>query len=128
MQSLGDRIRQAIKQSNYTQKQIASLIGLSENSLVNYIKSKRIPDAITVTKIAQLCDVSVSWLLTGKGDMKREDSAEAGQTVNDIVEDLKAGKITVEYAKARIEALKEKHQKELEKINLVLATIDSIKP
>ncbi len=60
--------------------------------------------------------------------MKRDDFAEAAQTVNDIVEELKAGKITVEYAKARIEALREKHQKELEKINLVLATIDSLRP
>ena len=128
MPSLGERIRHAIKESGRTQKDVAKLVGIAENTLVNYIKGKRIPDAETVAKIGGLCGVSLDWLITGKGSMQPAPSVRDEESASDVVEAMQAGKISPAYAKAKIEALMQRHENEFETLRLILATIESLAP
>ena len=66
---LGERIRQAIKESEFTQKQVAAKLNITPNSLSNYSNGKRVPDALLAARFAQLCQVNINWLLTGVGTM-----------------------------------------------------------
>jgi len=68
-QMLGLRIKEVIKQSSYTQKEIAQKLDISENGLSNYITGKRVPDALLVAQFAQLCNININWLLLGVGEM-----------------------------------------------------------
>ncbi len=68
-QLLGERIKEAIKQSEFSQKDIARKLEISENSLSNYIASRRIPDALLITEFANICNLNLNWLLKGQGEM-----------------------------------------------------------
>ncbi|MDI6711492.1 MAG: helix-turn-helix domain-containing protein [Bacillota bacterium] len=59
------RLRQALSAIGLKQKEAAQRLGISENALSNYVRG-RIPEAEILMGIAQLCDVTVEWLLTGR--------------------------------------------------------------
>lgn len=61
----GERLKNEIKKSNYTQKEISKLINVSEVTLVNYIKEKTMPDIKNLIEIANILNVKLQWLLTG---------------------------------------------------------------
>lgn len=103
---LGARLKIAIKNSGKTQKEIANLLGISENALVNYVKGKRVPDAILAYKIAQLCDIDLVWLFLGK-----ESSSNNISDLNILKDQAKEQEI--EQLKQEIANLK----KELKKID-----------
>jgi transcriptional regulator with XRE-family HTH domain len=60
---LGEKIRRIIRNSPFSQKRIAEMLGISENALINYAKNRRIPDAVTIVKIAEICDADINYLL-----------------------------------------------------------------
>ncbi|WP_069997848.1 helix-turn-helix domain-containing protein [Cellulosilyticum sp. I15G10I2] len=62
--AFGQRLKEALKNNNITQKDIAQKIGVSKTSINNYVQG-RIPDAVILYQLALNCDVSVEWLLTG---------------------------------------------------------------
>ena len=49
-----------------TQKELASAIGISYNTLQSWITKDRLPDAEQALKIAKQLDTSVEYLVTGK--------------------------------------------------------------
>ncbi|OGV08673.1 MAG: hypothetical protein A2499_04885 [Stygiobacter sp. RIFOXYC12_FULL_38_8] len=63
---IGARIREAIKKKGFKQKFVAEKIGISEDSMVNYIKGRREISIDNVKKIAQLCDVPYEYLINGE--------------------------------------------------------------
>ena len=69
------RLKDSIKSSKFSQKELAKEIDISENSLTNYLSGKRTPDVSVVSKIAQLCDIDLNWLLTGKKDVLPEEKS-----------------------------------------------------
>ena len=67
---IGERIKKAIRDAGLTQKEIAKKVGLSEVSISSYTQG-RIPKADVLGQIAELCGVSIEWLLTGEGEQRR---------------------------------------------------------
>lgn len=59
----GERLKKAIANKNITQKELATRCGITEVAVSRYIKSKRIPRSVTLTKIANELDVTTDWLL-----------------------------------------------------------------
>lgn len=66
---LGDRIKKAIRGAGLSQKEVAQKIGISENSMSSYIRG-RSPRIDVLCAIAELCGVSIDWLLTEKEGQK----------------------------------------------------------
>jgi SOS-response transcriptional repressor LexA len=57
----------ALSKKGYTHKEATELLGVSKNVLSNY-KKGQLPNAAILMKLAELCDVSIDWLLLGKKD------------------------------------------------------------
>lgn len=64
-EKFGKRLKKALKQAGYTQAKATEELGLSKNAITNYV-SGRIPDTLILYKLANLCNVSMEWLLSGK--------------------------------------------------------------
>lgn len=50
-------------QGEQSNTEFADFLGISRQSVGFYINGDRVPDALTLTKIAEKCDVSADWLL-----------------------------------------------------------------
>lgn len=61
--TFGERLRQTRKNKGYTQKELASIIGIAKSTLTGYEKDNREPDVIKIKKLAEALDVSAGYLL-----------------------------------------------------------------
>ncbi|QEO08484.1 helix-turn-helix transcriptional regulator [Bacillus paralicheniformis] len=61
-----DRLKYLRQKAGFTQKFVAQKIGVKNNTLSSYESGKRQPDYETTKKLADLYDVSIDFLLTGK--------------------------------------------------------------
>lgn len=57
------RLREVIKYSNYTQKQIANAIGVSEQTVSKYMKNNIFPALDTLAKLCVFLEVSADYIL-----------------------------------------------------------------
>lgn len=62
----GRRLQTALKLSGISQKDAAKRLGISENGLVNYIKARRTPPSDVLSRIAQMCNTEVEWIVSGR--------------------------------------------------------------
>jgi transcriptional regulator with XRE-family HTH domain len=69
IEEIGKRLGLISNNLFVSQKQFAIELGISPATLNQYIKGKNMPGGDLLSKIA-LLDVSINWLLTGKGDMQ----------------------------------------------------------
>lgn len=67
MSSVGDRIKKI--RGALTQKEFADNLGITAQAVINYERHGRIPSRSILNKISTVYDVTVDWLLTGKGSM-----------------------------------------------------------
>jgi transcriptional regulator with XRE-family HTH domain len=61
-----------IEKTAGTRKAFSERIHIQSNTLKSYIEGRAIPNAETLAYIAAEYDVSLYWLLTGRGDMNRD--------------------------------------------------------
>lgn len=61
--SVGERLKNIRELRDLSQKEAASLIGISSQALSNYERAQRDPDTDVLIKIATAYDVSVDYLL-----------------------------------------------------------------
>ena len=64
MNTFAERLRFALKSSGYTQKKVTEELGLSKNSITNYLNG-RIPESTILYKMSKLLNVSMEWLISG---------------------------------------------------------------
>lgn len=60
---LGDRIREARIRADMTQQELASAIGAAQNTITNYERGIREPDAVRLIAIARALGVTCDYLL-----------------------------------------------------------------
>lgn len=65
-------VKEELEYNLITQKELASAIGISYNTLQSWITKNRLPDAEQALKIAKQLNVSVEYLLTGKNEEKKD--------------------------------------------------------
>lgn len=70
---VGDRIFKRIKELGMKQLDISNKAGLSTTALSQYCTGKRVPDTVSLYKIATVLGVSMEWILTGE-DITNEKS------------------------------------------------------
>lgn len=63
---MGERLKNAIKTSNYSQKELSAILRISEDSITRYIQEKQSPKIDTLAMICEALNISIIWLLTGK--------------------------------------------------------------
>ncbi|MFC5701747.1 helix-turn-helix domain-containing protein [Cohnella faecalis] len=61
--SIGTRIASLRDQRGWTQEELSSSLGISRAALSHYEKNRREPDADTLTKLADLFQVSIDYLV-----------------------------------------------------------------
>jgi methanogenic corrinoid protein MtbC1 len=76
---LSDRIKELRKKLGYTQKELATLLGVGQTTVANYEQGIRVPDTEKLNKLADLFDVTLDYLLGRHED--KEDSNKKHSTV-----------------------------------------------
>lgn len=73
---VGNRISRRIKELDMRQLDVCNKTGLSTTALSQYCTGKRVPDTVSLYKIATALGVSMEWVLTGE-DATNENSGPA---------------------------------------------------
>ena len=71
-QKFSSRINKAIEEKglkNVTQKELGKLFGVSGTMAWNYKNGEKLPSMETAINIAKSLDISLEWLMTGRGGM-----------------------------------------------------------
>ena len=63
LKNIQERLREAIKNSNLSQKEIASLIGVSPQTVSKYMKNNIFPSLDTLAKLCKVLDVKSDYIL-----------------------------------------------------------------
>ena len=63
MQDIQWRLRECIRQSKYTQKEIAKALGVSPQTISKYMKQDIFPALDTLAKLCKLLDVKSDYIL-----------------------------------------------------------------
>lgn len=66
--NFGDRMAKAINVAGYSYIEVADIIRVSRNSISNWTNSRSFPRMRDIEAVADLCGVSVQWLLEGFDD------------------------------------------------------------
>ena len=68
MERIGDRLSRLLKESGYTQKEFASMCGVTEAAMCRYLKNEREPKIEVVANMATALNTTVEYLIRGKKD------------------------------------------------------------
>lgn len=68
MTRIGDRIAKLLKESGYTQKEFASMCGVTEAAMCRYLKNEREPRIEVAANMATALNTTVEYLVTGRED------------------------------------------------------------
>ena len=63
LQQIQIRLRECIKQSQYTQKEIAAAVNVSPQTISKYMKQDIFPALDTLAKLCKLLDVKSDYIL-----------------------------------------------------------------
>lgn len=63
MENIQTRLREAIKQSTHTQKEIAAAVGVSAQTISKYMRENIFPALDTLAKLCVFLDVSADYIL-----------------------------------------------------------------
>ena len=66
MEKIGDRISKLLKETNYSQKELAGLIGVTEASMSRYLNNEREPKMEVIANLATALNTTSDYLINGK--------------------------------------------------------------
>lgn len=66
-----EKLKEARKQSKYTQDEVAEETGIPRSTLANYESGRTQPDIETLSRLIDFYEVSADWIL-GTGKKKKE--------------------------------------------------------
>jgi transcriptional regulator with XRE-family HTH domain len=64
--ALSERLKTSRENKNFKQNKIAELLDIHNSTLAKYESGDREPDSNTLIRLADLYEVSLEWLITGK--------------------------------------------------------------
>ena len=68
MEGFGKRVLDLLENIGYTQREFATMIGVSEGALSRYLKDEREPKMEVIANMATALNTTTDYLLTGKED------------------------------------------------------------
>ncbi|MDY2734891.1 helix-turn-helix domain-containing protein [Intestinibacter sp.] len=90
---LENRLKLLRKENGYTQEDIAKKIGLTKSAYGYYEQSKTVPDAYTISKLANIFNVTTDYLLgrTNERTFTLRDEKSIQKDLKKIMEEFKTG-------------------------------------
>jgi repressor LexA len=92
---LRERIAGSISKSGLSQSELADKIGLLQKNISDMVRgSTKNPKIDVLIKLAEICEVDLKWLLTGKGEMMKSEPIKIKQedlTLIPILGNIPAG-------------------------------------
>jgi len=79
MDTIGKRLKFALKQKGIKQKEFSKLTGISLGTLSQVIRDLRSPKAETLFVIARPLNINLHWLITGEGDPNAKLASHLGE-------------------------------------------------
>ncbi len=70
--NLNERLMELVKNSIYTQKELAEKAGVTEAAMSHYLNGTRCPRPTVLAKLASLLNVSVDYLIYGDNNSSNE--------------------------------------------------------
>ncbi|GAB1348310.1 hypothetical protein MASR1M107_05220 [Ignavibacteriales bacterium] len=64
--NIGARLKNAIKAKNWSAKEFAELLGITEGAVNHWLRGVRSPEGLMLINVCRLLDITSDWLLTGK--------------------------------------------------------------
>jgi transcriptional regulator with XRE-family HTH domain len=89
METMGARLKSARNKKKMTQEVVAKKLGISFGTLSGYERNYRDPDTETLSKLAEMYGVSVSWLVNGKEEKLSEYETKILNELKNIDESIK---------------------------------------
>lgn len=74
---ISDRLKQILEVKGMSIKEFSELTGISYRSAMNYLNEGRDPNVEGLVKIHEALEISITWLLTGKGAMFQSTTKES---------------------------------------------------
>ncbi|EFI2975975.1 XRE family transcriptional regulator [Klebsiella pneumoniae] len=74
--SIKERLREAMDAKGLTIKALSDLSKIPYRSLQNYLRGEREPNAEALVALSTHLNISIDWLLTGKGEAVRVEKAQ----------------------------------------------------
>lgn len=74
MERIGDRIQRLMRENEFTQKELASMVGVTESAMSRYLSNDREPKAEVIANFATALNTTSDYLICGKDS--EEDFAE----------------------------------------------------
>jgi transcriptional regulator with XRE-family HTH domain len=66
LREIGARIDAIIKEKGFSRAELGAILGVKEGAIGRHIRGETDPGTIALTKIAEIADCSLDWLITGK--------------------------------------------------------------
>lgn len=85
--SFGQRLKEARKKAKKTQDQVAKFLGLDYSTISKYENNHSQPDNETLARLAEIYDVKVDYLITGRTEELRSTNEEYDYTKDPSVTD-----------------------------------------
>ena len=63
---IGNRISKLMKESGYTQKELATMIGVTESAMSRYLNNEREPKIEVIANLATALNTTSDYLISGK--------------------------------------------------------------
>ena len=74
MERMGERILRLMRENEYTQKELARMVGVTESAMSRYLNNEREPKAEIIANLATALNTTSDYLISGKES--NEDFAE----------------------------------------------------
>lgn len=85
---LGDRIKLLRKQQGLTQTELGKMIGISQTAVISYEKGVNVPPVDRLSKMADIFDVSVDYMLGKTDDRTTAKKCDVHTKVIDLEDEL----------------------------------------
>ena len=66
MERMGDRVLRLMKKNEYTQKELAYMVGVTESAMSRYLSNEREPKAEIIANLATALNTTSDYLISGK--------------------------------------------------------------
>lgn len=66
---IGERILQLMKKENFSQKELAQVVGVTEAAMSRYLRNEREPKADVIANLATALDTTSDYLIRGEEDV-----------------------------------------------------------
>ena len=117
LEGFGDRIKAIRQERGFTQKQLANLLGVTEQAVSKYERGNSYPDITMLNGISEVLDCSLDYLFqyeAGKRNLVKQDSLERKTEINrQLLPDI----IVLKFAEKLVPVLLEESKKGFPHIN-----------